>query len=45
MAEFVEDTETLAILSDIGVDRAQGFVFGPVVPLAELLAPAASDLG
>ncbi|MEW5770536.1 MAG: EAL domain-containing protein [Pseudomonadota bacterium] len=35
VAEFVEDEETLAILAEIGVDHAQGYLFGK--PAAELV--------
>ncbi|MCF1183009.1 EAL domain-containing protein [Marichromatium gracile] len=33
VAEFVEDAETLALLREIGVDRAQGYYFARPAPL------------
>jgi diguanylate cyclase (GGDEF)-like protein/PAS domain S-box-containing protein len=41
IAEFVEDNETLQIVTDIGVDFAQGYAVGRPKPLEEFAAPAA----
>ncbi|RFF27386.1 MULTISPECIES: bifunctional diguanylate cyclase/phosphodiesterase [unclassified Wenzhouxiangella] len=38
VAEFVEDTETLKLLREIGVDFAQGYVHGRPLPLEELVS-------
>jgi EAL domain-containing protein (putative c-di-GMP-specific phosphodiesterase class I) len=35
-AEFVEDEETLAMLSDLGIDLVQGFHLGRPMPVSEL---------
>ena len=32
LAESVEDAETLEIVRGLGIDRAQGYAVGPVVP-------------
>jgi len=40
VAECAEDTETIAILSDLGVDYAQGFGVAVPQPIEELLARA-----
>lgn len=40
VAEFVDDPRKLAVLKEIGIDYAQGFLFSPAVPperLAEML--------
>lgn len=34
VAEFVEDDATFAVLQGIGVDYAQGYAVGKVIPLA-----------
>jgi len=40
VAEFVEDEETVAVLSEIGIDIAQGFHFGKPVPVDHALREA-----
>ena len=42
VAECAEDNETIAILTDLGVDYAQGFGVAPPQPIEEILAPAGS---
>ncbi|MCB1714460.1 MAG: EAL domain-containing protein [Candidatus Competibacteraceae bacterium] len=37
IAEFVENDRTLHIIKDIGIDYAQGYVFGRPTPLSQLL--------
>src|SRR3546814_10537729 len=40
VAEFVDDSRKLAVLKEIGIDYAQGYLFSPAVPpqrLAEML--------
>lgn len=40
VAEFVDDPQKLAMVRELGVDYAQGFLFSPAVPpqrLAEML--------
>jgi len=37
VAEFVEDAETLAIVRDMGIDKAQGYFIGRPVPLDTIL--------
>jgi EAL domain-containing protein (putative c-di-GMP-specific phosphodiesterase class I) len=32
-AEGIEDTDTLALVRDYGVDYAQGYLIGPPAPL------------
>jgi EAL domain-containing protein (putative c-di-GMP-specific phosphodiesterase class I) len=41
IAHGVEDLVTLDALADLGVDEAQGHVFGPAEPVGELLASTA----
>ena len=36
VAEFVENERTFNLLSELGVDYAQGYVIGKPVPLDEL---------
>ena len=36
-AESVEDVETLAIVRELGIDRAQGHAIGPVLPLDRMV--------
>ncbi|WP_334174143.1 PAS domain S-box protein [Pseudoxanthobacter sp.] len=38
VAEWVEDEATLATVRSLGIDRAQGYLFGRPKPLAEILA-------
>lgn len=38
VAEFVENSEIVALLTELGVDYAQGYVIGYPTPLAELVA-------
>ena len=35
IAEFVEDAETLQLITDLGVDFAQGYFIGRPAPLTE----------
>jgi diguanylate cyclase (GGDEF)-like protein/PAS domain S-box-containing protein len=37
VAESVEDAETLAIVRELGIDRAQGYAIGPVLPLDRMI--------
>ncbi|RJF90001.1 EAL domain-containing protein [Oleomonas cavernae] len=37
VAEFIEDAETLAIVREMGVDKAQGYFIGRPVPLDSIL--------
>jgi diguanylate cyclase (GGDEF)-like protein len=41
IAEFVEDEETLHLITELGVDFAQGYFIGPPAPLPDVLSPAA----
>jgi diguanylate cyclase (GGDEF)-like protein len=42
VAEGVEDSETWAALSDLGVEEIQGFVYGRPVPVSEFLSSASA---
>ena len=42
IAEGVEDEATLALLAELGVDYAQGYLFGHPEPADDVLAPARS---
>ncbi|HMG49328.1 MAG TPA: EAL domain-containing protein [Inquilinus sp.] len=37
VAESAEDAETLAIVRELGIDRAQGYAIGPVLPLDRMV--------
>jgi EAL domain-containing protein (putative c-di-GMP-specific phosphodiesterase class I) len=38
VAEGVETEQQAAVLRDLGCDAAQGFLFAPALPMAELVA-------
>ncbi|MGO1080693.1 EAL domain-containing protein [Inquilinus sp. CA228] len=37
VAESVEDAETLRMVQELGIDRAQGYAVGPVLPLDQVI--------
>lgn len=43
VAEFVENEAILMRLQSLGVDYAQGYLFGKPKPLAELVAELSQD--